>query len=170
MGAWDRLDPYYGRGAGGFRVGVRFPNAGANAHMAIFDAKRYKKGHAHAGGVVIIIPGGDGFSLIWPQEEGAEKIMIPWHESSVFVPPNRWFHQHFNVGAEPARYLAMHPPVQGLIQELSEGVVQIEYPDEEPFIRQHFAEQLAKRGLKSEMPEECYSDPDFEWEYGSSSD
>jgi mannose-6-phosphate isomerase-like protein (cupin superfamily) len=174
MYAWDRLDPYYGRGAGGYRVGVRFPNAGGNAHMAIFDAQTYKKGHAHAGGVVIIIPGGDGYSIIWPnsdaQDPTHERVIIPWHESSVFVPPNRWFHQHFNVGGSPARYLAMHPPIQGLIQDLSSQVTQIEYPDEDPFIREYFASQLGQRGLASIMPPECYTDRTFEWEYGNSND
>ena len=39
---------------------------------------------------------------MWP--EGEEKVIVPWQEGSVFVPPNRWFHQHFNVGDAPGRY------------------------------------------------------------------
>jgi hypothetical protein len=42
---------------------------------------------------------------------------------------------------------------------------QIEYPDEEPWIRQKFEEELAKRSLKSMMPDEAYRDKDFEWTY-----
>ena len=57
-----------------------------------------------------MIPAGEGYSVLW--EEGKEKIVAPWHEGSMFVPPNKWFHQHFNVGATPARYLALHPPRQ----------------------------------------------------------
>jgi hypothetical protein len=42
---------------------------------------------------------------------------------------------------------------------------QIEYPYEEPWIRQRFEDELAKRGLKSLMPEEAYSNPEFKWTY-----
>ena len=33
----------------------------------------------------LVIPAGEGFSYMWP--EGREKVFIPWHEASVFVPP-----------------------------------------------------------------------------------
>ena len=42
---------------------------------------------------------------------------------------------------------------------------QIEYPYEDPFIRERFESELAKRGLKSVMPDEAYKDPKFEWDY-----
>jgi mannose-6-phosphate isomerase-like protein (cupin superfamily) len=167
MRAWDRLDPFKGRGAGGKVVGVRFPGAEANAHMSVFPAQTYKKAHRHGPGVVIVIPAGEGYSIMWP--EGKEKVVIPWHEASVFVPPNRWFHQHFNVGDIDGRYLALHPPGQWLnseqIQDPSSD--QIEYPEEDQFIRDYFAEQLGKRGLKSLMPDQAYKDRNFEWEYSS---
>ena len=36
-------------------------------------------------------------------------------------------------------------------------------PNEDPFIRQKFEEELGKRGIKSIMPDECYKNPDYEW-------
>jgi hypothetical protein len=42
---------------------------------------------------------------------------------------------------------------------------QIEYPDEDPWIRKKFEDELAKSGLKSLMPDEAYRDRDFEWGY-----
>jgi hypothetical protein len=126
--------------------------------------------------VVIIIPGGEGYSIMW--KEGEEKVVVPWHEGSVFVPPNRWFHQHFNVGPIPARYLAIHAPT-GMpvgadhfdgMEAAGERVLdpardQIEYPDEDPFVRQKFEEELAQRGLTSLMPEEAYKDRHYQWKY-----
>ena len=44
---------------------------------------------------------------------------------------------------------------------------QIEYPDEEAFIREKFESELAVRGMKSLMPGEAYGDPSFEWDYGA---
>ena len=41
----------------------------------------------------------------------------------------------------------------------------IEYPDEDPWMRQNFEQELARRGLKSEMPAECYTDYDYKWDY-----
>jgi mannose-6-phosphate isomerase-like protein (cupin superfamily) len=166
MRAWDRLDPYRGRGAGGRAVFIAFPTSPLWAHMSVFPAQTYKKAHRHGPGVVIIIPSGEGFSVMWP--EGKDKIFIPWQEGSVFVPPDRWFHQHFNVGAEPGRYLALHSPRHfnmsaEAIEDPSKD--QIEYPEEDPWIRQTFEAELAKRGLSSLMPEEAYQKSAFEWTY-----
>ena len=134
--------------------------------MSVFPSKSYKKAHRHGPGVVIVIPAGEGYSVMWP--EGKEKVVIPWHEGSVFVPPNRWFHQHFNVGSSPARYLALHAPrvIRGSGERIEDVQRdQIEYPDEEPWIRHKFKEELVQRGLTSVMPLQAYQDKDFQWTY-----
>jgi hypothetical protein len=46
---------------------------------------------------------------------------------------------------------------------------QIEYPNEEPWIRQKFEAELAKRGIRSLMPEEAYRDRNYEWKYDEDS-
>lgn len=43
---------------------------------------------------------------------------------------------------------------------------QIEYPDEDPWIRATFEAELAKRGAKSLMVPEAYRDRDYQWDYG----
>jgi quercetin dioxygenase-like cupin family protein len=166
MKAWDKLVPHKKRGAGGHTVRMGFPNSQLSAHMSVFPARTYKKGHRHGPGRIIVIPAGEGYSIMWL--EGKEKVVVPWHESSVFTPPDRWFHQHFNLGATPARYLALHPPApfHGRGEKVEDRAKdQIEYCSEEPWIRQKFEEELAKRGLKSQIPDEAYRIPDYEWEY-----
>jgi len=131
--------------------------------MSVFSTQTYKKAHRHGPGAVIVIPAGEGYSIMW--KEGQAKVVIPWHEGSVFVPPDRWFHQHFNVGVTPARYLAFHRKVGEREWVENRQRDQIEYPNEEPWIREKFEAELAKRGLKSRMPKEAYRDRDFEWNY-----
>jgi gentisate 1,2-dioxygenase len=170
MLAWDRLTPYWGRGAGGHSVAINFSGSELSARMSVFPVGTYKKAHRHGPGRVIVIPGGDGYSIMW--EEGQERVIVPWHEGSVFSPPNRWFHQHFNLGGIPARYL--RPISSGALPQFagrSERVEdrakdQIEYVDEDPWIREYFEAELAKRGLKSLMPQQAYVDRDYEWDYG----
>lgn len=167
MRAWDKLDENVRRGAGGRTVSIQFADSEMSCHMSVFDARTYKKAHRHGPGRVIVIPAGEGYSILW--EEGQEKIIVPWQEASVFVPPNRWFHQHFNLGVEPARYLALHPSYQfyGHAEKLEDRAKdQIEYADEDPAIRQRFEEELAKRGLSSLMPDEAYKDRDYVWSKG----
>lgn len=36
--------------------------------------------------------------------------------------------------------------------------------------RQKFEEELAKRGLRSDIPEEAYRDRDYSWDYGDDGD
>ena len=165
MRAWDKLVPFKGRGAGGTTVFVQFPGSELTAHMSVFPAKTYKKGHRHGPAYVIVIPSGEGFSVMW--QEGNEKVFVPWHEGSIFVPPNRWFHQHFNVGENPGRYLAFHPLPQftGFAGEnVDRSADQYEYHQEASEIRERFESELGKRGLTSEMPAECYTNANYKFE------
>ena len=170
MRAWDKLNASQHRGAGGHSVYIEFPGSEMSCHMSVFDAKTYKKAHRHGPARIIVIPDGEGYSIMW--REGEEKVVVPWHEASVFTPPDKWFHQHFNVGEASARYLALHPLSQfrgygETVEDIARD--QIEYPDQEPFIRQKFEEELAKRGLTSLMPEEAYKDRDYQWAYSDNS-
>ena len=162
MRGWDKLNNLSGRGAGGASVMMRYPGSEVSSHMSVFPPGTYKKGHRHGPGRIIVIPEGEGFSIMW--EEGHEKVIVPWQEASMFVPPDRWFHQHFNLGGTPARYLALHPPPQfyGRSEQVEDRERdQIEYPDEDPFVRNYFEEELAKRGNKTLMPDECYKDYNY---------
>lgn len=169
MQAWDRLRPDRGRGAMSRHVMIWFPKSPITAHMSVFPARTYKKAHRHGPGFVIVIPAGEGYSVMWP--EGRERVIVPWHEGSCFVPPMRWWHQHFNVSSDPNRYLAIHPPrpLMGMSERVEDpSRDQIEYVEEDPWIRQRFEEELAKRNMTSDMPEQAWQDREFEWDYGES--
>ncbi len=166
MAVWDKLMHRPGRGSMNRSVYMKMPGTEIRAHMSVFPQGTYKKGHRHGPGRVIVIPGGEGFSVMWP--EGSEQVLIPWHEGSCFVPPDRWFHQHFNLGEIPGRYLALHPPSQFMgrsenVEDIARD--QIEYTEEKPWIREHFESELEKRGLKTAMPAEAYTDLDYVWSY-----
>src|SRR5208282_948220 len=83
-----------------------------------------------------------------------------WQIGTMIVPPNMWFHQHFNTGTAPARYLAFKH--EGVAIRNSQGVPkawvsrraggdQIDYADEQPVIRRLFGEALAKHGIEPRM-------------------
>jgi oxalate decarboxylase/phosphoglucose isomerase-like protein (cupin superfamily) len=128
----------------------------------VLPSGTYKPAHYHGAGAIIVIPGGEGFSLMWPVfDESAEKMFVPWHEGSMFGPPNLWYHQHMNSGPEPTRYITLHPARH--IEPEYRGS-QIHYSDEDPWVRETFEAELAKRGLKSQMPEEIYRNRDYKWE------
>ena len=76
-------------------------------------------------------------------------------------PPNLWYHQHFNVGPTPMRYITLHPARH--IEPAYSGS-QIKYVDEDPWVRQTFEAELAKRGVTSQMPPDIYTDRNFRWE------
>ena len=70
MAAWDKLVPFWGRGAGGHVVFIQSPGSEMHAHMSVFPARTYKKGHRHGPGRVIVIPGGEGYSVMWEEGQG----------------------------------------------------------------------------------------------------
>ncbi len=153
-----KLQEYKERGAGGTNIRFHLSENALNGHVSEFPVGTYKKGHRHGPGAHVIIVGGKGYSLMWP--EGAEKIKIDWQENSMFVPPDRWFHQHFNSGTTPARYLALHwvshkyaissREYKG-IEDVEQGGDQIEYTNQDPSIHELFTKELARVGLTPRM-------------------
>ena len=146
------------RGAGGGHIRFNMARGSMNSHISQFPVGTYKKGHRHGPGAHVIILTGEGYSLMWP--EGEEPRRYDWEVGSMIVPPNLWFHQHFNTGTIPARYLAFKHEVvsirnaQGVPKAwISQrvGGDQIDYADEKPAVRTLFAEALAKNGLESKM-------------------
>ena len=97
---------------------------------------------------------------MWP--EGDEPKRYDWEVGTMIVPPNMWFHQHFNTGTTPARYLAFKHEVvsirnaQGVPKAWISrriGGDQIDYADEKPLVRDIFASELAKNGVEPKMDE-----------------
>ena len=146
------------RGAGGGHIRFNLARGSMNSHISQFPTGTYKKAHCHGPGAHVIILSGEGYSLMWP--EGEEPKRYDWQVGSMIVPPNLWFHQHFNTGTTPARYLAFkHETVsirnaQGVPKAWISrrvGGDQIDYADETPVVRTMFAQELAKRGLEPRM-------------------
>jgi oxalate decarboxylase/phosphoglucose isomerase-like protein (cupin superfamily) len=146
------------RGAGGGHIRFNMAKGSMNSHISQFPTATYKKGHRHGPGAHVIILSGEGYSLMWP--EGEEPTRYEWGPGSMIVPPNMWYHQHFNTGTEPARYLAFKHEVvsirnaQGVPKAwISQriGGDQIDYADESSYVRETFKEALAKHGLEPQM-------------------
>ncbi len=126
------------------------------AHVSEFAPGTYKKAHRHGPGAHVIILQGQGYSLNW--KEGEKPTRVDWRENSMFSPPDLWYHQHFNTGPDPARYLALkskgapeHPMRLGTqgpnADPESMKLHQIEYENEEPWIYDMFVEELKKNGV-----------------------
>mgnify|MGYP003291621806 CR=1 FL=1 len=78
------------------------------------------------------------------------------------VPSDNCYHQHFNSGADPARYLALRwnswrynfvalgddKPIEVSVKE---GGTQIEYEDEDPKIHAEFETAMKKAGARCKM-------------------
>lgn len=148
------------RGAGGGHIRFSMAKGSMNSHISQFPVGTYKKAHAHGPGAHVIVLSGEGFSLMGP--EGEEPRRFDWKQGTMIVPPNMWFHQHFNTGRTPARYLAFK--AEGVAIRNEQGVPkawisrrvgghQVDYADESPKVRQTFAEALAKVGLQPRMDE-----------------
>ena len=146
------------RGAGGGHIRFNMAKGSMSSHISQFPIGTYKKAHAHGPSAHVIILSGEGYSLMWA--EGEEPKRYDWQVGSLVVPPNKFFHQHFNSGATPARYLALkHETVsirnaQGVPKAWISrriGGDQIDYADEKPEVRKIFADEMAKHGMQPKM-------------------
>jgi quercetin dioxygenase-like cupin family protein len=147
------------RGKGNATIFFELAQSTMGAHVSQFPVGLYKKAHRHGPGAHVMILSGRGYTFMWP--EGEERMRIDWGPGSILVPPEGWFHQHFNSGDRPARYLALkmlsrrYKLIPGKIKAdvpLKQGGWQIEYEDEDPEIRRIFEEECAKSGAVMQMP------------------
>lgn len=146
-----------------------------------YETGRYSKAHYHQSRAVLICLRGKGYTFNWPREIGTH----PWESGKAehvkrqdYIPGGMvsaapgggdWFHQHFGVAKEPLRLLVWagggHPGMQGGKPgeevasgslSLKEGGHSIDYPDEDPYIREEFERMLGQDGAESRMPERLY--------------
>ena len=148
------------RGAGGKNINFDLAGNVMGSHISEFPLATYKKAHRHGPGAHVIILKGQGYSLLW--RDGDEPRRVDWKPGSVVVPPTGWFHQHFNSGAEPARYLALRwnnwrfrfvglTDERPIDKSVKEGGGQIEYEDEDPKVHEMFESALAKVNVRCKM-------------------
>jgi hypothetical protein len=154
------LRDYSARGKGGSNIKFNLAEQTMGAHISQFPVGTYKKCHRHGPGAHVIILSGQGYSILWPQ--GKEPMRIDWKPGSVVVPPDQWFHQHFNSGNEPARYLAlrwnnwrfksiMWGNERSTFTSVKDGGWQVDFEDEEPAIHRDFLAALEKSGAECQM-------------------
>jgi gentisate 1,2-dioxygenase len=144
------------RGAGGVNIGLEFANNTMGAHISEFPVGTYKKAHRHGFGAYVIILSGTGYSLMW-NEGDKTKGRYNWRAGTTFSPPDMWWHQHFNTGTEPVKYLALrwgsrkHIMGAGFRSGSEDEGNQIEYEDEDPEIAKMFQRELTKNGAVNKM-------------------
>jgi hypothetical protein len=175
------IDAFEAKGAG---VKLTIFDMAANSfagHLVEWPVGRYHKAHHHQGGAILLILRSEGYTLMWPQEVGVKPyengfedqvVRVDWGPFSVFSPPTKWFHQHFNLGPETARQLAFRPGgsaknptgfrhagarvvdgVPGVLVSYRKGGSMVEYEDEDPRIRIDYERDIAKRGIEPTMPD-----------------
>ena len=99
------------RGAG--NTTIRFLMAGNTTlgiHVSEMPPRAYKKAHRQSGEAFVLVLSGEGFSLAWPEGAYSSKRRVDWKAGTLFTPPFYWYHQNFNAGSTPARYLAVNTP------------------------------------------------------------
>lgn len=157
------------RGEGNSYAFLQMADNAIAPHIASWEIGVYSKAHRHGPGSIIILIEGNGHSLVWNgpvhYSKGNPHHRVDWHVGSMFVPPLYYFHQHFNTGNSPGRFVAIgwvgrKYRVDGLgtethvqpVTHIREGGNQIDYEDEDPLVREMFEEELKKSGVKSRMP------------------
>ncbi len=169
-------DDLYVKGAEVGMVQFESSNNALIGHVADWPTGIYHKAHYHGAGAVIVILKSEGYTLLWPKEAGTqpyasgrsgEVVELRWHEGSVLSPPSGWFHQHFNIGGEAARQLALRfgsrlnpiglhqaakKKTDGVYISVKDGGTMIEYEDEDREIRRRFEENLQRVGTPLKMP------------------
>jgi cupin superfamily acireductone dioxygenase involved in methionine salvage len=151
------------RGAGGSNIMFVLADGTMHAHCSEMPVGTYKKAHRHGADFHVSCINGTGYSLLW-YEDDEDFVRVDWDHGVVFAPPDGMYHQHFNTGADPARYLAIalgglrYPMTtekravfMGMDVNVRDGGAQIEYEDQDPRIHALFLAALAKHGATSGM-------------------
>jgi mannose-6-phosphate isomerase-like protein (cupin superfamily) len=147
------LPEWEARGTGSRNIKIILADSAMHAHTSEMAVGTYKKGHRHGPGAHVFAINGD-----------EEFERHEWQNGFVFAPPDGMFHQHFNTGPEPARYLAVslgshrYPVLARKVERknkpeasVNEGGIQINYEDQDARIHKIWLQELAKTGVASKM-------------------
>jgi quercetin dioxygenase-like cupin family protein len=147
------LPPLPERGPGNSTICFEMGQGTLASHISEFPVG-YKRAHRHGPGAHVILLSGHGYSLLW-QDHFDDHVRVDWQANSVVVPPNMWWHQHFNITGEPARYLALkwgsqrfrldHSYDRSVPNGKSKGF-QLEPDEDDPRVKQMFDRELADGG------------------------
>jgi mannose-6-phosphate isomerase-like protein (cupin superfamily) len=152
------------RGAGASSLRFLLADSILGVHASELPVGTYKKAHRHLPGYCIFAVTGTGYTLNW-FEGDEEMTRIDWKPGVVYAPGLQVFHQHFNTGPAPARYLAVqygsvrYPMIRdkvfiydkGADTSVKDGGGQIEYADQHPTIHAMFLDELRKTGVQPRM-------------------
>jgi cupin superfamily acireductone dioxygenase involved in methionine salvage len=159
-----KLHEWAARGSGSKNLKFVLAESTMHAHVSEMPVGTYKKGHRHHPDFHVFTVTGHGYSLLWYEgDKGFERV--DWKPGFVYAPADHQFHQHFNSAPQPSRYLAVafgglrYPFTEerrqhwhAVDKSVSQGGRQIDYPDEDPRIRELYEKELAKSGLTCAMP------------------
>ena len=104
-----------------------------------------------------------GYTIMW--YDGDDKFeRYEWKHGFVFAPPEGMFHQHFNTGSEPARYLAVllgsnrYPVLAKKFKHklepdasVRDGGLQVDYEDQDPRVHPMWLREMDAAGVPSRM-------------------
>jgi gentisate 1,2-dioxygenase len=82
-------------------------------------------------------------------KEGERPARYDWAEGSVVCPPAGTWHQHYNTGPEPCRFVALHASTA--VQREEGGIEQIDFEDEDRELRRMYEEECARNGVAVAM-------------------
>jgi mannose-6-phosphate isomerase-like protein (cupin superfamily) len=164
------LPEWEARGAGNRNINIMLAESSMHARVSEMPPGTYTKGRWHDVGVHVTGVAGTGYTLIWKHGEKAfERLDL--RPGSVFALPDESFHQHFNAGRGPLRYLAIsmgnerYPMLarklrrrQVFDRSVKDGGLQIDYADQDPRFHTMWLAELAKLGVASRM-EQHFSSP-----------
>lgn len=164
------LQPWDDRGGGSTNIMFVLAEGLMHAHISEVPVGIYKKAHRHGPGVHVMCVNGDGYSIFW-YDGDKDFRRLNWKHGLVFPPADQQFHQHFNTGSKPARYLATgvgglrypfitpnrraHVGSSGkrgaASTSVKEGGDQIEYEDQDPRIHKEWLEEMKRSGTVPKM-------------------
>ena len=147
-----------GRGGGTVSQGFWMVNATMFSHSQSWPTGAHSTFHRHGPGIHVLLLQGTGYSMVGPTWEELERV--DWSPGSMFVPPEGWWHAHFNSGPERAVFLAIgwgtdKPKPGGKQYDYTigpkQGGDQYRFEDETPDVHAAFEAELAKNGVTCKM-------------------
>jgi gentisate 1,2-dioxygenase len=155
------------RGKGSSSLRWVLSDSTLGCHTSQIVPGTYKKAHRHTCGTNVFTIDGEGYSMLWYEGKEDEMVRVDWDHGVVVTPPEQMFHQHFNTGSTPSRYLAVqfgtvrYPMITAKLDKwtsandlsIKEGGNQIEYEDQPANLHKIWLEEIDKNGIESEMGE-----------------